>query len=54
MTLFVDDLDDLLAALTERGIETEAGHELPGVVRRAWVVDPDQNRIQLAEPARPG
>ncbi len=50
VTLLVDDLDDHLAALAERGIETEPGHEMPGVVRSAWVTDPDQNRIQLAQP----
>lgn len=54
VTLLVDDLDDRLADLAERGIETDPGHEVPGVVRSACVVDPDQNRIQLAQPARSG
>lgn len=53
VTLLVDDLDEHLAALADREIETKPGHELPGVVRSAWVVDPDQNRIQLAQPGRP-
>jgi predicted enzyme related to lactoylglutathione lyase len=50
VTLLVDDLDEHLEALAERGVETQPRHTVPGVVRSVWAVDPDQNRIQLGQP----
>lgn len=49
VTLLVDDLDEHLRALrlAERGVETATVDEMPGAGRSVWVVDPDQNRIQL-------
>ena len=54
VTLLVDDLDEHLAALAERGVETGPVREIPGEVRSIWVTDPDGNRIQLGQPAEPG
>ncbi len=54
VTLLVDDLGGQLAALTAQGVETRPGLEVPGAVRSVWVVDPDRNRIQLAQPGWPG
>jgi len=51
VTLLVDDLDEHLAALAERGVETGPVEEkIPSAVRSIWVVDPDGNRIQLGQP----
>src|SRR5918995_4579957 len=40
LTLLVDDLDEHLAGLVERGVETGPVEEIPGKVRSVWVVDP--------------
>jgi catechol 2,3-dioxygenase-like lactoylglutathione lyase family enzyme len=51
VTLLVDDLDEQLAALAQRGVETGPVEEKAGgAVRSIWVVDPDGNRIQLGQP----
>ncbi len=50
VTLLVDDLDQHVAGLAERGFETGPVEEIPGVKRSIWVVDPDGNRIQLGKP----
>jgi predicted enzyme related to lactoylglutathione lyase len=50
VTLLVDDLGEHLAILAARAIETRPGLQIPGAVHSVWVVDPDHNRIQLAQP----
>ncbi|HEY5261054.1 MAG TPA: VOC family protein [Solirubrobacteraceae bacterium] len=51
VTLLVDDPDEQIPALAERGVETEPVQEKAGgAVRSIWVVDPDGNRIQLGQP----
>lgn len=50
LTLLVDDLDEQLAALAERGVRTGPVREIAGTVRSIWVVDPDGNRIKLGQP----
>jgi catechol 2,3-dioxygenase-like lactoylglutathione lyase family enzyme len=50
ITLLVDDLDERIAQLTERGIDTgpvrEMGPSVPGIA----VTDPDGNRITFGQP----
>lgn len=48
LTLIVDDLDERVQALAGRGIASEL-EAMPGVGRRAKVVDPDGNAIALAQ-----
>lgn len=51
VTLLVDDLDERLAALAERGVETGPVEEKAGGAARSfWVVDPDGNRVQFGQP----
>ncbi len=47
----VDDLDAVVAALREEGIEI-LGREDYDYGRFAWIVDPEGNRIELWEPAK--
>lgn len=47
----VADLDGLLAALREEGVEVEDGIEEHEYGRFAWITDPEGNRIELWEPA---
>jgi len=47
----VDDLDGLLKALAEEGIEC-APAEDSDYGRFAWIMDPDGNRIELWEPPK--
>jgi catechol 2,3-dioxygenase-like lactoylglutathione lyase family enzyme len=49
----VDDLDTLLAALKAEGVEIDPHREDYDYGRFAWIMDPDGNRIELWEPARP-
>jgi predicted enzyme related to lactoylglutathione lyase len=50
LTLLVDDLDDRIAGLTERGLAIDTlGWEVPGSVRKAVITDPDGNTIALGE-----
>ena len=51
LTFLVDDLDEELAGLEERGIETETVDEIPGKVRKAAVTDADGNKITFGQPA---
>jgi predicted enzyme related to lactoylglutathione lyase len=51
LTLLVDDLDEQLAGLAERGLEPGPIDTLPGKVRRAAIADPDGNRISFGQPA---
>ncbi|MBZ5570334.1 MAG: VOC family protein [Acidobacteriia bacterium] len=48
----VDDLDALLKALKEEGVEVDPHREDYDYGRFAWITDPDGNRIELWEPAR--
>jgi|tagenome__1003787_1003787.scaffolds.fasta_scaffold19932992_3 predicted enzyme related to lactoylglutathione lyase len=48
VTLFVEDLDAMLAGMSQRGIEAGAVDTKPGV-RVTTVVDPEGNRVQLGE-----
>jgi predicted enzyme related to lactoylglutathione lyase len=46
----VDNLDELLAALTAAGAEVDPKREDYGYGRFAWIVDPEGNRVELWEP----
>ena len=48
----VRDLDAMLAQLREHGADVAAEvQEVPGVGRFGWVTDPEDNRVELWEPA---
>ena len=48
----VGDLDAMLAQLRAAGIEVDDSiHELEGIGRFGWAVDPEGNRFELWEPA---
>jgi predicted enzyme related to lactoylglutathione lyase len=49
LTLIVDNLEDYLAALAERGIAAGALDTVPGLYRKAVIVDPEGNTIAVAE-----
>jgi predicted enzyme related to lactoylglutathione lyase len=49
VTMFVDDLDTELEAITRRGIPVGEIEVAPGLFRRVKVSDPDGNTIQLAQ-----
>ena len=49
LTLLVDDLEDLVTALAQRGLATGAIDTVPGVVRKAVMIDPEGNRITFGE-----
>jgi predicted enzyme related to lactoylglutathione lyase len=46
----VDDFDEHLAALAARGLVPDSTETIPGVVRKAWFVDPAGNTITLGQP----
>jgi catechol 2,3-dioxygenase-like lactoylglutathione lyase family enzyme len=48
----VDDLDALLAALKEEGVEIDPHREDFDYGRFAWIMDPEGNRIELWEPPK--
>ena len=48
----VDDLDALLAALQEEGVQIDPHREDYDYGRFAWIMDPDGNRIELWEPPK--
>jgi predicted enzyme related to lactoylglutathione lyase len=50
LTFLVDDLDEQLAGLAERGIEADPVDTLPGKVRRASITDTDGNKITFGQP----
>ena len=50
VTVLVDDLDEHVAGLTERGIVVEAIETVPGKFRRTAAVDPEGNRVTFAQP----
>ena len=49
LTLLVDDLEDQVAELAERGLATGAIDTVPGVVRKAVIIDPEGNMITFGE-----
>jgi predicted enzyme related to lactoylglutathione lyase len=49
LTLIVDDLDDQLAQLGERGLRAGEIEILPDVGRKATITDPEGNTIAFAE-----
>lgn len=49
LTLIVDDLDQQLAALAERGIAPDSFETKPHAYRKAIVIDPEGNTISFAE-----
>jgi len=49
LTLLVDDLEDQVAALADRGLAPGAIDTVPGVVRKAVIIDPEGNGITLGE-----
>jgi predicted enzyme related to lactoylglutathione lyase len=49
LTLLVDNLEDHVAALAERGLATGAIDTVPGVVRKAVMIDPEGNMITFGE-----
>jgi predicted enzyme related to lactoylglutathione lyase len=48
----VDNLDALLAALKEEGVEIDPKREDYDYGRFAWIMDPEGNRIELWEPPK--
>jgi predicted enzyme related to lactoylglutathione lyase len=48
----VDNLDALLKALKEEGVEIDPHREDYDYGRFAWIMDPDGNRIELWEPPK--
>jgi predicted enzyme related to lactoylglutathione lyase len=46
----VDKLDEMLAQLSEAGIEVVAGPESHENGKFAWIMDPDGNKVELWEP----
>lgn len=48
----VTDLDAMLAQLREAGVDVDDNiHEIDGIGRFGWAVDPEGNRFELWEPA---
>ena len=52
MNFIVEDLDRLLAALREEGVEVDPRREDYDYGRFAWIMDPEGNRIELWEPPK--
>jgi predicted enzyme related to lactoylglutathione lyase len=52
MNFIVEDLDALLAALREEGVEVDPRREDYDYGRFAWIMDPEGNRIELWEPPK--
>jgi predicted enzyme related to lactoylglutathione lyase len=50
-TALVDDVDGFLGEISARGIEPGDREDMPGKARTAHFVDPDGNRIQIAQAA---
>jgi catechol 2,3-dioxygenase-like lactoylglutathione lyase family enzyme len=48
----VDNLDELLEALKEEGVQIDPHREDHDYGRFAWVMDPDGNRVELWEPPK--
>ena len=50
----VDDLDALLAALKDVGVEIDPKREDFDYGRFAWIMDPEGNKVELWEPPNGG
>jgi len=50
LTILVDDLEAQVAGLPERGLAIGAIETVPGVVRKAGIIDPEGNTITFGEP----
>jgi catechol 2,3-dioxygenase-like lactoylglutathione lyase family enzyme len=50
LTLLVDDLDETIAGLAERGFAPARIDTLPNLVRKATIADPEGNRITFGQP----
>lgn len=50
VTLLVDDLEERVAELAGRGVDTGQIDVVPGVVQTTMFTDPDGNRLQIGEP----
>jgi predicted enzyme related to lactoylglutathione lyase len=48
----VENLDELLKALREEGVEIDPKREDSEYGRFAWITDPEGNRIELWEPPK--
>lgn len=46
----VDNMDELLAQLTENGVEIIKGPDTDFNGKFAWIIDPDGNKVELWEP----
>jgi hypothetical protein len=49
LTILVDDLDDQIAELAERGLRAGAVDTIPGAVRKSELTDPEGNRVTFGE-----
>ena len=49
LTLFVNDLEDYVAELGQRGLEPSAIDTVPGLYRKAVMTDPEGNMISLGQ-----
>jgi predicted enzyme related to lactoylglutathione lyase len=50
LTVLVDDLDERVAGIAERGVAPGAVEVMPGIARRVVITDPDGNSLTLAQP----
>ena len=53
-TLIVDDLDALLAGLSDRGVAAGPVEAIGGNVRFTLITDPDGNRLTVGQPVADG
>ncbi len=51
MNLKTDNLAALTKHLTDFGAQVQPGPEMEGIGRFAWVLDPEDNRVEIWEPA---
>ena len=49
LTLLVNDLEDYVAELGQRGLEPSAIETVPGLYRKAVITDPEGNMISLGQ-----
>ncbi len=48
VVLWTDDVDKAFSSLIEKGVKPlSAPHDFAGIVRVAWVTDPDGNPVQI-------
>ena len=48
----VDNLDELLKALREEGVEVDPKVEESDYGNFGWITDPEGNRVELSEPPK--